>query len=113
MKLDYYLWAKALNVPPISLKAERAEVDTSKKDEYLTVELRYVPTNENSAKYKKNVLGTVCFGRDLLQLHREIIVLVRGINFHPVGAQRDRQKIQTFCQIIIIWFHGVEILSYQ
>ena len=55
MKLDYYLWAKALNIPPISLKAERAEVDTSKKDEYLTVELRYVPTNENSAKYKKNV----------------------------------------------------------
>ena len=55
MKHDYYSWAKALNIPPIPLNGDRDEVDTSKKQDYPTVELRYVPTDPDSAKYKRNI----------------------------------------------------------
>ena len=39
MKANYMLWAKSLNLPPIALQADRDEVDTSKKDDFLSVEL--------------------------------------------------------------------------
>ena len=55
MKANYMLWVKSLNLPPIALQADRDEVDTSKKEDFLSVKLRYVPTDFTSAKYKKNV----------------------------------------------------------
>ena len=55
MKTNYLLWAKSLNLPPILLMADRDEVDTSKKEDFLSVELRYVPTDFARVKYKKNI----------------------------------------------------------
>ena len=55
MKHNYWNWAKSLCIPPIPLLSDEDKVDTSNKDDFFTVELRYVPADPTSAKYKKNV----------------------------------------------------------
>ena len=55
MKVNYNAWHVAMQQPPIPLKPLRNEVDTQDKNSYLTVELRYTPTDPDSRVYKKNV----------------------------------------------------------